>query len=388
MNKTKILMIALQHSAKDDRIFYKESISLVKRGFDVTYLTLTNKDGDLKDMSGNILNKNNENEILVDGVKIVRLLPPTTRIDRFLKKIFLGDFQSYVINTIISFNADIYHAHEPISLRFAIKASKKTRKKVIFDSHESWVGGTIKEKIIKRLYLKKIAYLITVNPGILKLFIEKGNLKLSEIIYNASLTHFFEKNRILHKNDSLTIVHEGSLLFNRGLKNMINALVLVKKQYPNVILKIVGRSPKKESEYLEKMINEHHLKNNIIQTGWINYENVNQELKNCDIGLILFSKTKNNMYSTSNKLFNYIASNMAIVSVDLPETSKILKPLNNSIIVKSNDAIEIYNSLIFLLNDPDLVYLKRKASQVAYNNLNWDTEEEKLIQFYEKVIND
>ena len=62
----KILMIALQHSAKDDRIFYKEALSLKNNGYEVRYLLLADKDGYIKDMSGKIINTNKENVIYID----------------------------------------------------------------------------------------------------------------------------------------------------------------------------------------------------------------------------------------------------------------------------------------------------------------------------------
>lgn len=388
-NKCKVLMIAVQHSAKDDRIFYKEARSLKNEGYKVSCLILTDIDGNLKDMSGNILNKNNEESIEIEGIEMTRILPPLSKKDIFLKKIFMGNFQKMFLKKIISSNASIYHAHEPLSLRFAIKASKRTGKKVIFDSHESWLGGTIKEKFIKLFYLNKVNYLITVNDGIQKLFTNKQKFKLTEVIYNASLTTFFTKNDAINTNQkSPIIVHEGSLFFNRGLINMLNALVLVKKKYPSVVLKIVGSSPKEESLYLKNRIKKDQLEKNIIQTGWVEYEKVPKELKDCSIGLILYNNTINNSYSTSNKLFNYIASGLAIVSVDIPETTKILKPLNNSIIVKDHSPNEIAKSLIILLNDSKLLNLKRQASFDGYKFLNWEVEEKKLFNFYEKVIND
>lgn len=143
-------MIALQHCANDDRIFYKEALSLKKYGYSVSYLLLTDLEGYIKDMCGNILNPNKESEIVLDGVKIIGIKPATDILNKLLKKIFIGKFQKDIVHLILNENADIYHAHEPISLRFAFKASNISNKKVIFDSHESWIGGTIKERIIKK----------------------------------------------------------------------------------------------------------------------------------------------------------------------------------------------------------------------------------------------
>ena len=385
--KIKILMIALQHRENDDRIFYKEAQSLKNNGYKVSYLLLTDGEGYLRDMSGRILNNNKENIFLLDGVKIIGIQPPSDIRNSLLKKIFLGKFQNKIISAILKENANIYHAHEPISLRFALKASNFNNNKVIFDSHESWMGGTIKDRLIKNNYLKKIKYLITVNEGILKNFKQKINIDHTEIIYNCSLPSLFPITELPQKsNKDILLVHEGTLSFDRGLKKMLSALLLLKEQFPNIKLKIIGDSPKKEAAYLSQFILKNNLQGNIIQTGWVAYTDVSKNLKKCDIGLILYSPTKNNLFSTSNKLFNYIASGLAIVSVDLPETKKILSPLNNSVFVEDNNALQIAEAIGKLINDPELLLQKKIASQNAYKKYNWLIEEKKLLKFYKKVI--
>jgi len=380
-------MIAMQHSAKDDRIFYKEAMSLKKYGYHVSYLLLTDKDGYIKDMGGMILNKRKESIIFLDGIKIIGIKPPSDFITSSLNRVFLGKFQQKIISSVLKENANIYHAHEPISLRIAMKAAKITNNKVVFDCHESWVDGTIKEQLIKKIYLKKIKYFITVNSGILEHLIQGAKFTTTEIIYNCSLPALFPLAKDYPRiNAPITLVHEGTLTFNRGLKNMLQVLIVLKSEFPNIKLKIIGDSPKKESHYISKFIVENSLQNNILQTGWVKYEDVSKNLKNCDIGLILYSPTKNNLFSTSNKLFNYIASNLAIVSVDLPETKKILEPLKNSIIVENNNGVKIAKAISKLIRDPKLLLAKKIASQNAYQKYNWTVEEKKLINFYKKVL--
>ena len=59
----RVCMIISLHSPKDDRIFFKEAVSLKKRGFEVSILCLTDENGQIKDMSGNVLNLENQSKI-------------------------------------------------------------------------------------------------------------------------------------------------------------------------------------------------------------------------------------------------------------------------------------------------------------------------------------
>jgi glycosyltransferase involved in cell wall biosynthesis len=252
------------------------------------------------------------------------------------------------------------------------------------------MNGTVKEKIIKTLYLNKIKYLITVNEGILKKLSQKAKPIHSIVIHNASLTNLFpENNGIIKINSNVQLVHEGSLTFNRGLKTLLNSILKLKKNYPKINLKIIGDSPNNERKYIFNFIEKHKLQENITLIGWVNYEDVHLYLKNCDIGLILYKPTKNNLYSTSNKLFNYIASGLSIISLEyLEETNKILKPLHNSKILKKQSSNELYSIINELIKNPTSLLKMKNNSILAYKNHNWEIEEKKLFDFYKKVIKD
>lgn len=381
-------MIAVQHSINDDRIFYKEALSLLKNGYEVSYLLLGDNDGMLKEMDGNIVEHDKDTTFYYHGIKILTIAPPT-KFNALLNKIFLGSFQQRIIKTILNEKADIYHAHEPISFRFALKASYVSKKKVIFDSHESWVGGTIKDRLIKLKYLKKIQYLITVNQGILSKLKEEGQFKRSEVIYNCSHPLLFPTTNKQSKiNNPIRLVHEGSLTFNRGLKTIMQSFRLLQNKYPSIKLKIIGDSPDKEKKYISRFVSKNNLENNFEMRGWLKYENVSKNMEDCDIGLIMYVPTKNNLYSTSNKLFNYIASGLAIVSVDIPETTRILSTLNNNIIIENYRVSEVVGAISLLIENPKGLLQKKIASCDAYDKYNWNKEEKKLLKFYRKVIND
>ena len=66
----RVCMLTSLHSAKDDRIFFKEALSLKNKGFDVSILCLADGNGFIKDMAGNVLNLGLESCIKSDGINI------------------------------------------------------------------------------------------------------------------------------------------------------------------------------------------------------------------------------------------------------------------------------------------------------------------------------
>ena len=379
----KICMLAVMHSAKDDRIFFKEGRSLLRHGYEVVFVHGVNSKGEIQDMSGNILNGNGKSEIITDGIKNIGVPEPKGFFQKLLKKIFLGSFYRNFIKTAINENADIYHAHEPQSYYLALKIAKRTNAKVIYDAHESWLTGPFKDKYIKWRYLRKLTYLISANSITRDRLTRKyPNIK-SEVIYNASVIASKEYKAI----EEIIIAHEGSFPFNRGLKLFLEGLKLLRNKTQQFKVKVIGGFNQEEDAYFEAFNSEFFEEDFISVTGWKPYEELPQELEGASIGLILNTPTPNNLYGgPANKLFNYIANNMCVVSVDLPETTRIVNENNCGVILMDRNPHTLSDTLYDLISNRGLLEEKRKSSFEAHKTLNWNKEAEKLIRFYEEIV--
>ena len=86
----RVCMIISLHSPKDDRIFFKEAISLKKRGFEVSILCLTDENGQIKDMSGNVLNLENQSKIESEGIQIIGVKKQSGFFQNILHKLGKG----------------------------------------------------------------------------------------------------------------------------------------------------------------------------------------------------------------------------------------------------------------------------------------------------------
>ena len=62
-------MITVQHFAQDDRIHFKEALSLVKAGFKVTIIHSTETQF-LVNSSGDVLNSKGEESVMIDGIEM------------------------------------------------------------------------------------------------------------------------------------------------------------------------------------------------------------------------------------------------------------------------------------------------------------------------------
>ena len=381
----KVCMITSFHSPKDDRIFFKQAKSLQNNGFEVSILCLADENGKIKDMSGKVINANNEEEIICDGIQIICIKKQSALFQKILHKFARGKCWQSFIEKAKEINADVYHAHEPQTAFIGLKIQSQTKAKLIYDAHEPWIfSRSVKEGFLKILCLSKLKNIISANQ-ITQQALLKENLKLNtEVIFNCSPS-FFEKER--KEKNEIIICHEGSLWFNRGLKLIVETLIILKTNHPKFKFRIIGDVFGDEREYLLTKIKENNLQENVEITGWLAYKDVPKSLAECSIGIITNTEEKRNtMAGPPNKLFNYMTLGLAVLSVDLLATTQIIQETNCGIILQKRDAPLLAKELIKLLNDKTtLSALQQKSSIAAEEKYNWESEANKLFQFYRSL---
>ena len=378
----KVCMITSLHSPKDDRIFFKEALSLKEKGFDVSILCLTEEDGFLRDMSGNILNIQREQTIIIKGIKIFGIKKQRGFFQRIMHKIGAGRCWKEFINKAIEINADVYHAHEPQTAFIGLKIQQKTNAKLIYDAHEPWIfSRSIKEWILKKKCISELKNIITANAITQKSLLKQNSNLNTTVVYNCSPT-FFLKHR--KKNSEIVICHEGALWFNRGLKMIMEALIVLKTTHPNFRFRIIGDVFGAEKKYLYSTMRLNNLQDNIEITGWIPYKDVPKAIADCSIGLICNTdEERNTLAGPPNKLFNYMTMGLATITVDLPATTSILQQAECGILLQKRDPRYLSNSIKRLLDNQDFLRAYQKnALKAADESYNWQSEAEQLFQFY------
>jgi glycosyltransferase involved in cell wall biosynthesis len=422
MSKIKVCILTTDHSALDDRIFYKESRSLRQAGYEITLLApLTNEDF-LVDMGGNKIGRS---EVTIENIRIIgfnKLKQRFNRIYSVLQLIKLAGVDKFdsrrdnykdLINKAIESNADIYHCHEIWSLYVGIQIKKELQKKgrnskLIYDVHEFHPAITYDVKnYMDRLYnwflrriivhfekkaLKYTDYVITANQITRGYLLTLNRFIQVEVIYNCPVLSILQEQKRVNKNENKVVIcHEGFLLFRRGLKQIIEVMRVLKKRYGSKIeLLIVGDTFGDEKEYINKKLDEYNLQDTIKCSGWLPYKKVGEALSQADIGIIFFEPTENNMLAgPPHKLFNYMRYRLPVVSVNLPETNRIISEVDCGIIIKDWDLNSMINALSKLIDNRDERHrLSENAKMAISEHYNWNQMEKKLLKVYEKMHED
>jgi glycosyltransferase involved in cell wall biosynthesis len=398
INMKSILHISNHHSSFDDRIFYKELVSLSPL-YKCCLISGGNSNGELTTMGGDTVSAG-----MYKNVTIMPFPDSVSRniIMRILRKFFnplyraLYNYICFIkITNICKSNdikPDIIHFHDLDFFPTVKKIKTFFECKLIFDCHEFYFSyyfqnrlsyGTLKKAAKSIMILKQAVrssdYVISVTKNldnIISLIMKSDN---HSIIYNSSL--FPTRGALELPGNKICLVHEGAMSFNRGLRLMLE---LFTDEYfrNNVKLKIIGSLAGAEKIFFNDFCKEYKIDHTMVEvTGWIPYEKLPDYLSG-NIGIIFFEKTFNTYYGMPNKLFNYINASMPILATHCAESSEFIETNKIGCIVE-RDIDSIKTGLKELAANYSFF---QKNIQNIQNAVSWETEKTKLLGIYKNLL--
>jgi len=398
----KICMVTTRHSLDDARVVHKEAISLANAGHDV-YLIFS-------------INERYE-YVRNDGTIIAKGQPPNgacyykgLNVYGYPKqKNILGKLKTVLKLSKIAadLKADVYHAHEPdLSLLIAVRAKNMLLKQghramVVHDIHEYPPGAVADSypQFLKFLVnlahilwdwflIKRVDQVFTANSIVRGYALTLSYRINADVLYNGPRVALFPqvpRKYCPDEGEKIILCHEGSMPFNRGLKEMLAAVHYLRDK---VSLKIVGDVYGAEREWLMQEIESKKLHNNIIITGWLPYEKVSEAINGCHLGLILFRDCINNrLAGPPNKLFNYMNAGLPVVSVDFPEIRQIVLEEKCGFLIYDQSVKSIIDALeSAFANRQDLSSMSFNGQRAIRERYSWEVMERKLLLGYDNLM--
>ncbi len=135
------------------------------------------------------------------------------------------------------------------------------------------------------------------------------------------------------------------------------------------------------------MTAESGLSNKIIFKGKLPPQQLREHTLNAWIGITLFEdKGLSNYYSLANRFFDYIHAGVPQVCVDFPVYREINNQYQIGVMVEDTGKINLAKEINNLLTNEALYNQLRQNCLKASEVYNWQNEEKKLINFYQKNI--
>lgn len=194
----------------------------------------------------------------------------------------------------------------------------------------------------------------------------------------------------LNIDDKFVFLHTGTVYghWTEGYDKFLNALALAKKYIPNLVLVSTGR-PVGNADALYKIIEKYGLNDTFINKGYVkNFSDIPLYLAMSDVLFEPQCLYNYDEYRLPSKLHNYMAVGKPIMTF----SNGFARELSDDEVVKidfqNESAEDICNKIVYLYKNPDFrnslgINARRKAEEL----FNMDKQTEKLLEFYDYILN-
>lgn len=393
---TRVCHVVFEHRSFDARIFFKEAVSLARAGYEVVIL--------VPGLSGKFLGRRKDHRV-TGSVPLVR---DGVRFEgypyrRWIPRLFGLRFaicRRDILNTLERLQPDVCHFHED-NLTMEVAAELKERlpnTKLIFDFHE-FFPHRLRLTPAKRRNLPH--YFATENrvlaaaDGVITVsdFMSQYYRTLTDkpvvTVMNSQSARFSETDAAVPpaSDNTFWVVHEGRLLFDRGLRLVVDAAKLLAS--PRVRFLVIGNFPPGELAWFTQRTTQDGTRERFHVTEFLPYHEVPAWLRRGQLGLCL-NETPNALMGTPNKFFNYLRFGIPVITLDHPVMGPLVRHARcGEELPRPGVPGDLARTIDRLAADPArLASMSSAAARLFAEELNWERMEAHLLGLYEQVLRD
>lgn len=395
MGTKRVCHVIFEHRTFDGRIFHKEAASLARAGYEVVLL--------VPGLPGAMLGKRKDHQVTA-GVPYVRegVRFETYPYRRWIPREFglrLRMCRKEILARLVQLQPDLCHFHED-GVTMDVAAELKTvlpRTKLIFDFHEFFLHRLrIDEAKRRRLrhYVETENRVLAAADGVITVsdFMSQYYRTLTDapvvtVMNSQSARLFHEGDELPARDGTFWVVHEGRLLFDRGLRIVLDAARLVRA--PNVRFLLIGDLPPGELALFTEQTARDGTAGRFHMTGLLPYQQVPAWLRRGQVGLCL-NQTPNALMGTPNKFFNYLRFGIPVLTLDHPIMGPIVRDAScGEVLPRPGVPQDLAAAIDRLAGNPlRQEAMSAAAARLFREELNWERMEERLVGLYRTVLGD
>jgi glycosyltransferase involved in cell wall biosynthesis len=386
-----VCMISSLHGLYDDRIYWKEALSLKNHGYNVIHITTGDTDLDFV----------SEHGIRLIQVKRKRYFRNPYLDILFRKITFRPDVYKRLYAICVVLHADVYHYHDIQINRFVRKLKQLSHgPSLIYDVHEDFSDLILSGRPLN----SPVTWLFRLYASYLKRW-ELSRASSCDFII-AAVDHIYQKFDKMAANGKAAVIFNyttlqpdriqppghkkydaiycGQINSLRGGREIAKAVIFAKKVIPGIKVLLLGPVP--DAKYkleLQEMIEKNDLLDNLILYGNVPYREIDTFYQNSRIGLGIFMPVSIFYYGIQIKTFEYMAFGLPVICSNFGTIDQIIRETGSGITVDPQSPEAIGNALLTLLTEREFYNTCSENGRLAVRNkYNWKTEEAKLLDIY------
>ncbi len=376
----KIVVLSTGHRPNDDRIYYKEILSLLTKYPRIDLIVPVNP---------------GESYDLCAGV-VLHSLPRRCGLVGRLLTVFMGAIK------VIRLKSDICHFHDLDFVVMVPLIRLFSKAKVIYDSHEVYPESMLISSNIPRALRPLAAW--TVN------LIEKRCARFCSVVITADdpCTKSFQQHRIaavslfnyprlsLFSGDAQRakkiaetfsgrkiLLYEGTMSRDRGLFHMLDGMQILKEMVPDALLLLVGLNDPGLLAQANEQIRRENLTNYVRILPWVSHTEIADYISCADVGLVPWQPSLKNSKNIPIKIFEYMICGIPLLAANLPSIAYYLGASGAGVMYDSTDSMAFAIEAQRLLIDPVQRVAMAKAGRASVRDRwNWGEMEKILLSVY------
>lgn len=389
----KICFLADSHGLYDDRIYWKEAVSLKKAGYEVHYL-----------LAGETREKGTTHEG-IHFQTFIRDKHPGKHLLNYLAKRLANGLYATMLKEAALLHADVYHIHDLKVLGLAAKLKRLEHKpRLVYDVHEPYPENILDywksrkyfsfirkpwSEYIRKWEKNKAAdcdLIITTEENLAGRFKQYYPGKQVEVIYNYTDLSASEDWQESAKN--YDAIYTGGITVNRGALNILEAVRLASSRLPAIRMLFLGSwFPETLKQEMQLFIEKHGLSENVVLMDAVPYEQIADFYRASKIGLGIFLPIATHRIILQIKIFEYMRFGLPIVGSNFGHIHDYLERHQCGIAVDPEKPEEIAEALLTLLNDKARYkQSSENGFRAAQEHYRWAFMEEKLVHRYKNLL--
>ena len=362
----KVLHITTVHPRFDIRIFQKECVTLQAAGYHVRLLVADGR-----------------GDALAQGVEVYDVGSARGRLQRMLILPFRAFFRARALMP------DIIHIHDsellPIALLFCLLGFR-----TIYDSHEDlprailskhWINPRLRSVIawiserVENFCAARMSAVVAATPHIAERFRSVQPNTVSVTNYPVLPDTLLP---LIQSPEPRTFIYIGGIARQRAAREM-----LVAARLADARLLLVGpfedQTLRDELMSMPEWANTEYL-------GVVSHDKIFELMARALAGLLLFFPEPNHINAVPNKLFEYMAGGLPIISSDFEAWRPILVERCIGFTCDPVEPESIAEAMRKILTDPErAANMGHSAQAIVSAEFRWSNEAEKLLSLYAQV---
>ncbi|MDW5378859.1 glycosyltransferase family 4 protein [Halomonas sp. HP20-15] len=318
--------------------------------------------------------------------------PPQTPLRQLLKLVARLWTHANLAWRLVRSRADVIHAHDVNVLSTAWLAAKLLRVPLVYDAHEistdregykafRGLVGWLEKKI-----MPQAVGTITTTDARAKFFARAYGIPRPLVLQNRPRLVSADGSDRIREELGLVepwpiVLYQGGLQPGRGLPRLVEAAASV----PNAYFVFIGGG--RQTAELRELAARLQLEERVRFIPTVALAELPSYTASADVGVQPIENTCLNHFTTdSNKLFEYVIAGLPVVASQLPEISKVVRKHDLGLLVPPGDTPALASAISQLVSDPELRLWYRARAKQAAQTLNWETQEQALLDLYANVL--